>query len=44
MKTLRYDQPDFKNAVAAACASSSLFDRQIEEKVQKIMQKLMAAA
>ncbi len=31
MKLLRYDQPDFAEAVAKACASSSLFDPKIED-------------
>ena len=37
MKTLRYDQPDFDRAVAEACAASSLFDPQIEERVRGII-------
>ena len=37
MKTLRYDQPDFGRAVAEACAASSLFDPQIEERVREII-------
>src|SRR6266403_2529028 len=37
MKTLRYDQPDFDRAVAEACAASSLFDPQIEERVRAII-------
>ena len=37
MKTLRYDQPDFARAVAEACAASSLFDPQVEERVRAII-------
>jgi histidinol dehydrogenase len=37
MKTLRYDQPDFDRAIAAACAASSLFDPQIEERARAII-------
>jgi histidinol dehydrogenase len=37
MKTLRYDQPDFARAVAEACAASSLFDPQIEERVRGVI-------
>jgi histidinol dehydrogenase len=37
MKILRYDQPDFDRAVAEACAASSLFDPQIEERVRAII-------
>src|ERR1017187_4724584 len=37
MKTLRYNQPDFARAVAQACATSSLFDTQIEERVRAII-------
>jgi histidinol dehydrogenase len=37
MKTLRHDQPDFTAAVAAACAASSLFDPQIEERVRSVI-------
>ena len=37
MKTLRYDQPNFDRAVAEACAASSLFDPQIEERVRGII-------
>lgn len=37
MKTLRYDQPEFARAVAEACAASSLFDPQIEERVQAVI-------
>ncbi len=37
MKTLRYNQPDFDRAVAEACAASSLFDPQIEERVRTII-------
>jgi histidinol dehydrogenase len=33
MKILRYDQSDFDEAIAKACAASSLFDPQIEERV-----------
>jgi histidinol dehydrogenase len=42
MKTLRYDQPDFARAVAEACAASSLFDPQIDEKVQAIIADVRA--
>ncbi len=38
MKTLRYDQPDFARAVAEACAASSLFDPQVEERVRAIIE------
>jgi histidinol dehydrogenase len=37
MKTLRHDQPDFTRAVAEACAASSLFDPQIEERVRSVI-------
>jgi histidinol dehydrogenase len=37
MKTLRYDQSDFDRAVAEACAASSLFDPQIEERVRVVI-------
>ena len=37
MKILRYDQPDFARAVAEACAASSLFDPQIEERVRAVI-------
>lgn len=37
MKTLRYDQPDFARAVAEACAASSLFDPQVEERVRSVI-------
>jgi histidinol dehydrogenase len=37
MKTLRYDQPDFDRAVTEACAASSLFDTQIEERVRAVI-------
>jgi histidinol dehydrogenase len=37
MKTLRYDQPDFARAVAEACAASSLFDPQIEERARAVI-------
>jgi histidinol dehydrogenase len=37
MKTLRYDQPDFDCAVTEACAASSLFDPQIEERVRAVI-------
>jgi histidinol dehydrogenase len=40
MKTLRYDQPDFDRAVAEACAASSLFDPQIEERVRGIINEV----
>src|SRR5277367_108918 len=42
MKTLRYDQPDFYRAVAEACATSSLFDSQIEERVRAIIDDVRA--
>jgi len=42
MKTLRYDQPDFARAVAEACAASSLFDPQIDEKVRGIIADVRA--
>ena len=37
MKLLRYDQPDFAEAVAKACASSSLLDPKIEEAVRTVI-------
>jgi len=37
MKILRYNQPDFAEAVAAACAASSLFDPTIEERVREVI-------
>ena len=37
MKILRYNQPDFAGAVAAACAASSLFDPTIEESVRAVI-------
>jgi hypothetical protein len=37
MKTLRYDQPDFARAVAEACAASSLFDPQVEDRVRTVI-------
>jgi histidinol dehydrogenase len=37
MKVLRYDQPDFAEALARAMAASSLFDSQIEERVRMII-------
>jgi len=37
MKVLRYNQPDFARAIAQACATSSLFDPQIEERVRTII-------
>jgi len=37
MKTLRYDQVDFDRAVAEACAASSLFDPEIERRVDAII-------
>src|ERR1039457_1049218 len=42
MRTLRYDQPDFDRAVAEACAASSLFDPQIEERVRAIIDDVRA--
>ncbi|HVM63194.1 MAG TPA: histidinol dehydrogenase [Verrucomicrobiae bacterium] len=42
MKTLRYDQPDFARAVAEACAASSLFDPQIEERVRGVIDDVRA--
>ena len=42
MRTLRYDQPDFDRAVAEACAGSSLFDPQIEERVRGIINDVQA--
>ena len=38
MKILRYNQPDFSAAVEAACAASSLFDPQIEERTRAIIE------
>jgi histidinol dehydrogenase len=40
MKTLRYDQPDFARAVAEACAASSLFDLQIEDRARSIIDEV----
>ena len=37
MKILRYNQPDFAEAVTAACAASSLFDPTIEARVRDII-------
>lgn len=42
MKILRYDQPDFDDAIAKACAASSLFDPQIEERVREIIAGVQA--
>jgi histidinol dehydrogenase len=42
MKTLRYNQPDFDRAVAEACAASSLFDPQIEDRVRAIIDDVRA--
>jgi histidinol dehydrogenase len=42
MKTLRYDQRDFAQAVSAACAASSLFDPQIEERVRAVIGEVQA--
>ena len=42
MKTLRYNQPDFARAVAEACAASSLFDPQVEERVRAIIDDVHA--
>ncbi len=40
MKILRYDQPDFADALAKACAASSLFDPKIEEDVRAIIDEV----
>jgi histidinol dehydrogenase len=37
MKILRYNQPDFAEAIAKACVSSSLLDPKIEERVRTII-------
>ncbi len=37
MKILRFDQPDFENALSSALAASSLFDPQIEERVRAVI-------
>src|SRR6266852_4449167 len=37
MKTLRYDQPGFARAVAEACATSSLFDPEMEKYVRTLV-------
>jgi histidinol dehydrogenase len=37
MKILRHNQPDFANAIAEACASSSLLDAKIEEAVRTVI-------
>jgi len=37
MKTLRYDQPDFARAVAEACAASSLFDPQVQDRARTVI-------
>ena len=42
MKVLRYNQPDFPRAVAEACAASSLFDPQIEERARAIIEDVRA--
>lgn len=42
MKLLRFDQPDFAEAVAKACASSSLLDPKIEEAVRTVIADVQA--
>jgi histidinol dehydrogenase len=42
MKLLRYDQPDFDEAIAQACASSSLLDPKIEEVVRTVIADIQA--
>jgi histidinol dehydrogenase len=42
MKTLRFDQPDFADAVAEACAASSLFDPEVEEAVRDVIDVVRA--
>ena len=42
MKILRYNQPDFEEAIAKACAASSLLDPQIEERVRAIIADVRA--
>jgi histidinol dehydrogenase len=42
MKTLRFDQPDFAHAVAEACATSSLFDPEVEETVRDVIDVVRA--
>jgi len=42
MKLLRYDQPDFAEAVAKACASSSLLDPKIEEAARTVIADVQA--
>jgi len=42
MKRLRYDQPDFDEAVAKACVSSSLLDPKIEEAVRTVIADVQA--
>ncbi|HUJ11780.1 MAG TPA: histidinol dehydrogenase [Verrucomicrobiae bacterium] len=42
MKLLRYDQTDFDEAVAKACASSSLLDPKIEEAVRAVIADVQA--
>jgi histidinol dehydrogenase len=42
MKILRYDQPDFAEAIAKACAASSLFDSRIEERVRAVIADVQA--
>ena len=37
MKLLRHNQPDFAEAIAKACAASSLFDPEIEKRVRAII-------
>jgi histidinol dehydrogenase len=42
MKLLRYNQPDFKDAIAEACTASSLFDPQIEERARAVIDDVRA--
>jgi histidinol dehydrogenase len=42
MKVLQYNQPNFAKAVARACAASSLFDPQIDERVRDVIAAVQA--
>ncbi len=42
MKSLRYDEPDFAAAVAEACAASSLFDPQVEDRARVVIDDVRA--
>lgn len=42
MKILRHDQPDFEEAIATACAASSLFDPKIEDRARAVIADVQA--